>query len=207
MNGKKTSQPYWTHNTAYHKWILSHAKGKTNALDVGCGDGLLVRRLSDVCRFVTGIDKDEESIRAAEKNYGNLRNVCFSATDFNNFKQPAASFDLIVFAASLHHMDQFESIKKAKELLSPGGTLLIVGCARRKGLLDFCIEALRLLPAKIGSYIHGEKNGGNIGVLTAEPTLSLSCLRSIFSALLPGAKIHLGLYYRYLLSWVNPKED
>jgi predicted RNA methylase len=33
---------YWTHNTAYHPWLVGiAAEHRGDVLDVGCGDGLL----------------------------------------------------------------------------------------------------------------------------------------------------------------------
>lgn len=37
---------YWNHNTAYHAWLIDiTARHRGHVLDVGCGEGLLVRRL------------------------------------------------------------------------------------------------------------------------------------------------------------------
>ena len=122
---------------------------------------------------------------------------------FETYEGPPDTFDLIVFVASLHHMDQVRAMEKAKQLLASGGLLLIVGCAYPHGPADWCMEMLRVIPAKIGSYMHGEKNGGNIGMPVAAPTLSLKEIRDICRHRFPGARIRPGLYYRYLLLWAK----
>lgn len=195
---------YWTHNTAYHKWILKHATGRSRVMDVGCGDGLLVQKLSYVCNEVIGVDLHKPCIKTAESRLAGAGNVSLIVTDFEKYAALHATFDLIIFVASLHHMDQAHGIEKARQLLAPGGLLLIVGCACPRSPADWCLEALRVIPAKIGSYIHGEKDDGNIGIPVSSPTLSLKEIRDICHRHLPGASIRPGLYYRYLLQWSKP---
>lgn len=81
MKGKGA---YWNHNTAYHRWILQHIKPPDRVLDVGCGDGLLVQKLSPVCQQVTGIEPHRPSAeRAGERVAGvpnaSIQNVSFGA--------------------------------------------------------------------------------------------------------------------------------
>ena len=195
---------YWTHNTAYHNWILKHAENRNKVLDVGCGDGLLVQRLSRVCGCVKGIDSHIHSIEKAKKRLCNTANVSTVAVGFEDYEAPSDSFDLIVFAASLHHMEQEFCIKKAKILLAPNGKLLIVGCAKPRGFIDWFVEAMRFIPARIGSFFHGETKGENIGVPTVKPSIYLSDIRNLANYQLPDSKIRRGLYYRYLLTWIKP---
>lgn len=101
-------------------------------------------------------------------------------------------------------MDFASSIQKAKDLLAPGGRILVVGLARPKCFTDFAIEGLYVLPAKLGSLIHGEQHGGGIEVPTLQPTLSLREVTLLADQLLPRARIRRGLYYRYLLSCAKP---
>lgn len=63
--------PYWNHNVHYHHLVLDAVPdGCREALDVGCGDGLLARKLSEKAAFVTGVDRSPEMIRQAR---GRLR--------------------------------------------------------------------------------------------------------------------------------------
>lgn len=195
---------YWNHNTAYHRWILKHAKGRGRVLDVGCGDGLLVQKLTRICNHVVGIDPHGLCIEAAKRCLAGTGNVSLIETTFEKYERPPATFDLIIFVASLHHMDQARCMEKAKHLLAPDGLLLIVGCVCPHGFADWCVEILRIIPAKAGSYVHGEKNGGKIGVPVAAPKLSLKEIRDICRHHFPGAMIRPGLYYRYLLLWTKP---
>ncbi len=191
---------YWNHNTAYHRWILKQISPGARVLDVGCGDGLLLEALSHTVSSAVGIEPDETAAIHARMRLQEHRHITVHTAAFEDYT-PGMSFDAVIFAASLHHMDTEAALRHAAALLSPGGLLLIVGCARPKGLSDLCIETLRVIPAKIGSLLHGEKNGGDIGVPIKEPTLSYKEIKAAVSKLLPGAVMRRGLYYRYLLSW------
>ena len=200
----KSTKVYWTHNTAYHDWILSHAKGRKNILDVGCGDGLLIQRLSKVCDSVTGIDPHVLCVLRAKRRISNISNAIITHIGFENFEAAAESFDAVIFVASLHHMDHEFGMQKAKALLISGGELLIVGCVKPCGFTDWLIEIMRMAPAKIGSVLHGEKIGGDIGVPTYKPKVCIADIRRLASRELPNSVIRRGLYYRYLLRWVKP---
>lgn len=194
---------YWNHNTAYHKWITKHISKGDRVLDVGCGDGLLVQKVSKLCGQVIGIEPHIPSAENARMRLDNIKNANIKSISFEEYSANPSTFDILIFVASLHHMDLEFCLKKAKTLVAPGGQLLIVGCAKPDCFVDWAIECLRVIPAKLGSLIHGERNDGNIGVPTQQPVLSLRQIRNITETYLPNAKIRRGLYYRYLLSWTK----
>jgi hypothetical protein len=54
------SADYWNHNVHYQPVILGAVPpGCAAAIDVGCGDGMLARKLAARCGTVTGIDRGE----------------------------------------------------------------------------------------------------------------------------------------------------
>ena len=194
---------YWTHNTAYHSWIISQAKAKNRVIDIGCGDGLLIQRLSSICNHVIGIDTHAPSIEQAKQRLSNNKNATVINIGFEDYVGSPNSFDLIIFVASLHHMNLEHSVSKAKGMLAPHGKLLVVGCASPHGFIDYIIEIARVLPARLGSHFRGEKKGGEIGVPTTKPTIGLIEIKRFSKRELPGVRIRRGLYFRYLLSWDN----
>ena len=134
-----------------------------------------------------------------------MGNTSIIERNFESFEAAPASFDLIVFVASLHHMDQKACLDKAKKLLAPSGKLLIIGCTTPNNLSEWAMDILRILPARLGSIVHGEQNGGMTGAPTERPRESFSDVQELITQQLPGARIRRGLYYRYLLSWEKPK--
>lgn len=195
------SPQYWNHNTAYHSWILRHARGK--ALDVGCGDGLLVERLASCCGSVVGIEPDEEAFQRASQRLAQMPNTHLVRGDFIDYATiaSAASFDVIVFVASIHHMDFAIALRESKRLLRPGGELLVVGLSANKTLVDWGISALKLPFVRLAGFFGNKAE--DIGVPVMQPDMNLAEIRSIVRQELPGARLRHGLYYRYILRWVK----
>ncbi len=193
----------WTHNVAYHGWVMRHLRPGDRVVDVGCGDGLLLQNIAEQCTpsRLTGIEPHEPSVEKARGRLQNFENAEIFVGSFDEWAGETA--DAVIFVASVHHMDFAKAVGKAKEILAPGGRLLIVGCARPEGVADYLVEGLRVIPAKVGSVLHGEKNGGNIGVPTKMPEISRKQVKTAAEAQLPGVRIRRGLYYRYLLEWTK----
>ena len=195
-----SDRDYWNHNTAYHPWLVSiAAEHRGDVLDVGCGDGLLAKRIAPVSRSVTGIDSDPASIGRATDRLASLRHVSVSQGNFQAYQAGARTFDLITFVASLHHMDLRASLVKARDLLTPTGEIAVVGCAAYKTVRDRVWSAMCVPAARLGSRLHSETR--NIGVVVTDPQEGLDDIRRTVDEVLPGASVRRGLYYRYLLRW------
>ena len=131
---------YWNHNSAYHPWILRQIAGRSGltALDVGCGEGLLLQRLSPHCTTLVGIDPDPSSIARARRR---LPQATLLTQLFDDLPTDQ-SFDLITMVASLHHMELEPTLHRVRQLLRPGGQFLVVGLSARKSVADWVISAL-----------------------------------------------------------------
>jgi 2-polyprenyl-3-methyl-5-hydroxy-6-metoxy-1,4-benzoquinol methylase len=193
---------YWNHNTAYHAWLIDiTARHRGHVLDVGCGEGLLVQRLAAVSHSVLGIDSDPESVRRARERLQSTGNASVERMRFENFDAGERSFDVITFVASVHHLMLRETLQKARQLVSPGGELAIVGLSANKTIADWTWAVLCTPAARVGSWLHRETR--NIGVPVANPCESLGEIRQVAEDILPSAMIRRGLYYRYRLHWRN----
>jgi ubiquinone/menaquinone biosynthesis C-methylase UbiE len=102
-------------------------KGAT-ALDVGCGDGSLVRLMTREGAEVTGLEIDDGKLdraRAAEPaGEESYRVGRGEALPFE-----AGTFDLVVFFNSLHHVPvsaHDEALSEAARVLKPAGRLCVV---------------------------------------------------------------------------------
>jgi len=99
------------------RFLRPRLSAPTRLLDVGCGSGLLARRLSHDGHHVTAVDR---SLKRAERTAG----VRFVEADFLGFED--APYDVLVFSASLHHLFPLEqALASAERLLRPGGLLLV----------------------------------------------------------------------------------
>jgi 2-polyprenyl-3-methyl-5-hydroxy-6-metoxy-1,4-benzoquinol methylase len=193
---------YWNHNTAYHPWLMSIAsRHRGDVLDVGCGDGLLSRRLATVSRSVTGIDPDSSAVRRARDRLAALGNAAVLQTSFDQYDAAESRFDLITFVASVHHMDLRTSLLKARQLLRPSGEIAVVGLSANTSVRDWLWSAACLPAVQIGSRLHAETR--DVGVPVADPREGLDDIRRVSEDALPGVDIRRALYYRYLLRWQN----
>jgi 2-polyprenyl-3-methyl-5-hydroxy-6-metoxy-1,4-benzoquinol methylase len=124
-------KPYWNTNVARHPGILRAVPERCgDALDVGCGDGLLARKLAERAKRVTGIDKSPEMIACACNLAAGYPDLTFVEGDFLTADLPAAGYDFICSVTTIHHMDFEAALIRMRELLRPGGTLMVVGLAR-----------------------------------------------------------------------------
>jgi len=199
---------YWNHNTAFHEELIADAKIRGGrVLDIGCGDGLLLQRLAPFAQQVVGIDPDTQTIARAQTRLASIANVSLINGDFLALPSHSQEelYSTVICVATLHHMDLREALLKIREVLAPGGRLLIIGLADDKSFIDYLISGLLLIPIRIMDRLHGGMQ--DIGVRIADPKESIREIRQVAHELLPGAKIRRRFYYRYLLSWDKPITD
>lgn len=199
---------YWNHNVHYHPFVLSAVPaGCAAALDVGCGDGLLVRKLAARARRVTGVDRCPEMIRLAHKHSGHLGNVDFLVADFLSAARsrlPADGYDFISTVATVHHLDFEAATAAMARLLAPGGRLVIIGLAADRTPVDRLLSAAGVPAAGLLALRRGGE-GGPEGMPLAEPDMSWSELRGAARRALPGGRFRRRLLWRYSLVWEKPR--
>jgi len=97
-------------------------KKQFSFLDVGCGNGWIIRKISTHphCRKAVGIDKSKRMIIQAKKNKKNS-NEEYIHTSIESWKY-AGKFDFIFAMESIYYADSLEvALKKIYKLLKPGG--------------------------------------------------------------------------------------
>ena len=198
---------YWNHNVAYHPLVLGAVPADCrDALDVGCGDGLLARKLAAPGRRVTGIDVSAAMIESARSlsEDASEESGCleFFEGDFMNMPLPEGGFDFVSFVASVHHMDSTAALTKATALLRPGGRLVVVGLARNATLTDWLISALCLPLTRLHNL--RPSFGAPDGMPVKDTLISWGEVRKQARELLPGARYQHHLHYRYSLRWTKP---
>ena len=148
----------------------------------------------------TGANKNDLKLQKANEanRYGN---VDFVQADFESFEAGGEKFDAIIFVASLHHMDMAAALEKAKHLLEKGGILIIVGLAKPSSVIDWAVEAARVIPSRIVSAIKKNVSSEELNIEVSYDLPAMSEVRRVCSDCLRGHKIKYGLHYRYLLTW------
>lgn len=209
----------WNHNAAYYPLVLGALPdGAAAALDVGCGDGALARRLRAAgCPRVVGIDRSPEMIAQARGHASAGASagdpdrdgddegddaLTFIAGDFLEHPLPEAGFDLVSFVASLHHMDFAAGLARAAALLRPGGRLAVVGLARNRSAADWIISGLKLPVVRVAGLRRDYGEPPDMPVLAA----AMGYRETVRQArdLLPSVHCRRHLYYRYSMLWTKP---
>jgi 2-polyprenyl-3-methyl-5-hydroxy-6-metoxy-1,4-benzoquinol methylase len=99
-----------------------------DVLDVGCGTGLVSNLFADKyknSRFTAVDFSDSIDYASNFATTNGINNVKWVKTDFLNFKT-SKKYDVIICCGVLHHIPQYEkALAKIKQLLKPGGKLLL----------------------------------------------------------------------------------
>jgi SAM-dependent methyltransferase len=203
----------FNHNDHYHPLLLSLLPpGTGTALDVGCGTGGFARRLAAAGMYVDGLDASGVMIEAARATGSpGPGKVEYRHADITAGPLTEGHYDFISCIASLHHVP-FETVESLRDALTPGGVLAVLGLAKPSRPADY---ALWLAAAPINllarAIVHtGERlNGG------PEPRLrppikdnypSLRDIRRRSAELLPGSTVRPLLFWRYLLTYIQPSD-
>lgn len=89
-------------------------KDSRTVLDVGCGEGFLLRYLPPLTQYV-GIDYNEVSLQLAENsksqipNYKQIQNIKFQKENIYHLSFADKSFDLITCLEVLEHLQNYEN--------------------------------------------------------------------------------------------------
>jgi 2-polyprenyl-3-methyl-5-hydroxy-6-metoxy-1,4-benzoquinol methylase len=103
-------------------WIRELALKRPRILDLGCATGWLSDQLADFGEVV-GTDLADASINEARQRYPHIR---FECEDFSHTKLASGDFDIVVSLETLSHVaDQPAFIKRIRDVLKPGGYLIL----------------------------------------------------------------------------------
>lgn len=196
---------YWNHNTAYHAELLAAVPPSGgDVLDIGCGDGLLVEKLATKAARVIGLDPDARAINQAQRRLAETPNAQVVLGSFlTALELDGRSFDLITCVAALHHMPLVAALEQMHAKLKPGGRLVIVGLSANKTAWDWIVSGVQVLPIRLLSKLRGESCYPGMSV--ARPLESLTEIRRISGAVLPGRRVRRRFWYRYTLIWAKPE--
>jgi SAM-dependent methyltransferase len=208
---------YWNHNTRHHPFILDAIpEGATSALDIGCGDGLLARKLATRIDRVVGVDVSPAMIELARaRTFGadgptgptfptNPTFLQASFLDQTDGLLAAGMYDLVTAVSVIHHVDFAPAISAVRRLLAPGGRLVVIGLANDFSPVGLAYEVVNIPATRILSL----KHGGTVKVPdmpVRNATMRTVQVRRESRRLLPGSRFHRRLLWRYSLLWDKPR--
>jgi 2-polyprenyl-3-methyl-5-hydroxy-6-metoxy-1,4-benzoquinol methylase len=186
----------WNHNIHYHPQILDAVPHDAErALDIGCGEGMLARKLRTVVPEVTGIDLDTPSLELAR---GRGDEIEYVHGDFLEHPFEPESYDVVASVATLHHVDARAGLLRMSELLRPGGTLVVVGLARTTPRdLPYSAAALTAAYAHRAVKGHWEHPSPTVW----PPPTTFAEMRDLAADILPGSTYRRHLLFRYSITW------
>ncbi|HSA16622.1 MAG TPA: class I SAM-dependent methyltransferase, partial [Spirochaetota bacterium] len=99
-----------------------------DALDFGCGTGLVTLALLPLARTVTGIDSSRGMLEALDRKIAaaGLRNIKTAFYDADSGEPVPGRYHVAVSSMTFHHVRDTEALlRRLHEALHPGGTLCV----------------------------------------------------------------------------------
>ena len=161
---------------------------------------MLARELSRIVPCVSAIDLDRPSIELACQQGG--AEIEYLIGDFLTHDFAASSFNVVVSVAAVHHMDAAAALRRMRDLVAPGGRLIVVGLARSRYPADLPRE----LAAAIAHRVHRvtKPYWQHSAPTVRPPPQTYPQVQRLARELLPAVRYRRHLLWRYSLSWTNP---
>jgi SAM-dependent methyltransferase len=193
----------WNANIHYYPLLLEAIpRGARRVLDVGCGDGLLSAQLAQAgVRHVVGLDLDAAVLDRARARHGD-RVIEWVRGDVFAVPFEHGSFDAVVAAATLHHVDAEEGLLRFADLVRPGGVVAVLGLAANDWW-DWPYAAVAGGARTAIGLVRGYWE--HSAPLAWPPPETYRELKKISNRVLPGCRYHRLLLGRYLLIWTKPE--
>ena len=184
---------------AFRPLLVQVPKGAGTALDVGCGEGFASRALAARGLEVTAIDPDAPSLALAREQ--ETHGISYLEADVMTADLPG-NYDVIAALAVLHHLPLEPALARFRDLLAPGGLLLVVGLATSVMPRDAARELATVVVNTAGRLAHKEWEQPSPTVWP--PPTTYDEVRDTSGRLLPGSAFKRHLPWRYTLTWVKP---
>lgn len=181
----------WNHNTHHYPRLRALLPpDAVRVLDVGCGEGTLVRFLRAGGHHAVGLDPDVAVLPPGAVGGSG------TALPFRD-----AAFDALTTVTVLHHVDPRVALAEMSRVLRPGGTLLALGLGRFGGRRDAIPEALDVLAQRFAAR---HTTAWEPPTVKTGPVLTWAETRSLMEECLPGCHWSRVRFWRYLVRWRKP---
>jgi len=97
---------------ALDQLFKEHPREKYTIIDIGCGDGHMLREVAEHCTEkhiqtqLIGLDLNEKSINIAKESSGNYGNITYKLQDVLALKPEEFHCDILLCTLTLHHFSQ-----------------------------------------------------------------------------------------------------
>lgn len=109
-------------------WLMKHfpKDKKPIVLDIGCGNGALLKELSPVISQGLGLDASKEIVEIAKDTHREIHNLKFEKINGPKLPVEDQSVDLVISLLSFRYLDWDALMDEIKRILRPGGKVLII---------------------------------------------------------------------------------
>ncbi|MFF5471272.1 class I SAM-dependent methyltransferase [Streptomyces achromogenes] len=151
---------------------------------------------------VTGIDRSPRMISRARELAADDPRLIFVEGDFLTTGLPDEGYDFVCSVSTVHHMDFEAALMRMRELLRPGGTLVVVGLAREETLAEWAATIAAAPVVRITKALRRAREPK--GMPVAVPRMGYGQVRATARRLLPGVRYRRHVLRRYSLTWRKP---
>lgn len=117
-----------------------------NVLEIGIGTGRLAAKAAPRCKHLTGIDISPKTIRRAEENLRDHRNIFFICDDFMRCNL-TETFDIIYTSLTMMHFENKEAfLFKVASLLNGGGAFCLSIDKNQATYIDMGTRRVKIYP-------------------------------------------------------------
>ncbi len=195
-----TDDDIWNHNLQYQQVLLDAIPdGCRAALDVGCGQGFLLKHLAARATTVIGIDQHAPSLAEAAERTAGLPNVQLVEADVMTHDL-GQTFDAVLSIAVVHHLPLEPGLVRMRELTAPGGVLGVVGLARSTSLRDYARDGVGAVETRLRRL---RRPHTMVTAPVCDPEETYDDVRTVAAAVLPGARFRRHNLFRYSLIWTR----
>jgi len=190
----------WNYSIHYQRRLVELIpETARTAIDVGCGEGMFARELASRHLAVTAIDIDGPSLARALAQ--DVTGIDYIQGDALTYDLPREAYDVVSAIALLHNTDLVAGLERLKELVAPGGLVIVVGAAK---------ATMKTIPLEIGASFADKAQRLWRGWWDHEtpsawpPPHVFDEVLAAAREIMPGCDINNHLLYRYTLSWTKP---
>ena len=194
------------------RFLLSRVPATAKqALDAGCGDGRISRALARRGIHTVCLDVSPGMIALARTRTPDAQRSLleYRLGDIMTAQLEQRAYDLVISLSTAHHAPLGAFVQRLAGALAPGGTLLIQDVTTRYGMWHLPVNALAWLARRLRLVPATEGRSPAIAALyeahgSGEEYLQASDVASVYRAILPDARVHLHLEWRYTVVWRRP---